>query len=805
MIRNDPLTPMKIKTPIARFTWIVLLASIFVTPLQAQTRRPGAQQKTPAKPVAREVVPTFETLLAADSFKLYGEIRGVGQLIRSQAINDLLDPLMKLSSPPKEFKTLVTWLHSHADQLVTSRLLFASWPSRPKLPQFIAAIEFSSPEEAQKFEPRLRQFLPQIIPSPSPSPSPSAAPPRNQPATESAKPSAPPAPPYVIKQAGTLVLISTSTFTFKNLRPTNSKLLVEDPEFRQVRDRFASEQTFLYFDIKRIIKEEEEEQLKRQKQYEEEQKKREAEVAQQQKDAEATEAPEVVSPDDGSPAMDPPPDTLAVGEYQVTTPGGTRTVVAEGPSPMDLAFSGLMGSFFRGSSKWPVAIGLGIALDNDSLNAKVLLVNPPEAKGSILPFAPQLISGPHITPSAASILPANTEMFATLSLDYGLIHDGILKAHADMVQAMEKERLESLAKNPQATAAFENQPASPFAAYERLLGLKIKEDLLPLLGNEIAISLPLTEMFKETTRPAAGSESIGDDATTVEKKAKPAPIVAIAVKDREGIKTLIPKVIESSGLKGAGLIAQTEKRDDTELISYANAFGYALVGDFLVVSTDVNAIRHVVDSYLNHQTLGSDTRFRNSTRWQPRQVLGQVYIAETMSTVAGAPLGITEINDQMREIISRLSPYNEPMTYALYNEGLGPIHEVHIPKNLLILFAAGFAAGTSNMSLEMNESMAQTALHSILGAQETYKTTEGNGNYGTLDQLTTAQLISKEILQDRGYKIDMTVSGTRFEVRAVPTEYGKSGKRSFFIDETGVLRAGDLGGGPATISDKPVQ
>jgi hypothetical protein len=312
-------------------------------------------------------------------------------------------------------------------------------------------------------------------------------------------------------------------------------------------------------------------------------------------------------------------------------------------------------------------------------------------------------------------------------------------------------------------------------------------------------------MFRETTRPASGSGSTGDDATTVEKKAKPAPIVAIAVKDREGIKTLIPKVIESSGLKGAGLIAQTEKRDDTELISYANAFGYALVGDFLVVSTDVNAIRYVVDSYLNHQTLGSDTRFRNSTRWQPRQVLGQIYIAETMSTVAGAPLGITEINDQMREIISRLSPYNEPLTYALYNEGLGPIHEVHIPKNLLILFAAGFAAGTSNMSLEMNESMAQTALHSIVGAQETYKTTEGNGNYGTLDQLTTAQLISKEILQDRGYKIEMTVSGTRFEVRAVPTEYGKSGKRSFFIDETGVLRAGDLGGGPATISDKPVQ
>jgi hypothetical protein len=40
---------------------------------------------------------------------------------------------------------------------------------------------------------------------------------------------------------------------------------------------------------------------------------------------------------------------------------------------------------------------------------------------------------------------------------------------------------------------------------------------------------------------------------------------------------------------------------------------------------------------------------------------------------------------------------------------------------------------------------------------------------------------------------------------AVPIEYGKSGKLSFFVDETGVLRAGDHGGGPASIADKPVQ
>jgi hypothetical protein len=166
---------------------------------------------------------------------------------------------------------------------------------------------------------------------------------------------------------------------------------------------------------------------------------------------------------------------------------------------------------------------------------------------------------------------------------------------------------------------------------------------------------------------------------------------------------------------------------------------------------------------------------------------------------------MNEMSDKMRDVLSRLSPYNEPLTYALYNEGLGPLHELHIPKKVLVTFMAGFVLGSEAMSLEMNESMAQSTLRTVVSAQETYKATVGKGSFGTLDQLVSANLIPKEMLGNRGYKIDATTSATRFEVTAVPTEYGKTGKRSFFVDESGVLRGADLGGGPATISDKPVQ
>ena len=44
----------------------------------------------------------------------------------------------------------------------------------------------------------------------------------------------------------------------------------------------------------------------------------------------------------------------------------------------------------------------------------------------------------------------------------------------------------------------------------------------------------------------------------------------------------------------------------------------------------------------------------------------------------------------------------------------------------------------------------------------------------------------------------------RFELAATPVEYGKTGRRSFFVDQSAVLRGDDHGGAPAGASDNPV-
>jgi hypothetical protein len=808
----------KAKHLIATCVAIVLFAS----PLLAQQRR----NTTPRRPAAaQEPSPTFDSLLAADSYKVYCEVRGVGGLIRSSAVNDILDPVLKLGGPPKEFKTVVQWLNTHADVLGGSRMLVAGWPSRPKLPTVLIAVEFSSPEEAKKFYPELRDFLPKLLPTPTPTPpsvpEPGAKPgsasepqvrnvlvapaavPQNIASVTEKEPE--PLPPYQMKQAGALVFISDIAFDLRNLRPRGSKALEEDQNFLLARNRFSSESLFLYVDMKSIAKEEEEERKKRE---EEMQKRAEAEAANPTKEEEPV--AEVADPEIPTPAELAPTEFPAeeVTVIDPTADPQTATLSASPPpDSVDLTtplFLSLYSGFFGGESKWPEAIGAALVFEGDAYVVRTLIINGAENKAGAIPFVPQFISGPAIAPESPGIFPADVDLFVSVSLDYPQIYEGMLKAFAKADEMSKKSggpyQAQPVADGP--------RPETPFAIYEKKLGLKIKDDLLPLLGSELALALP-KQMKKAAEGPAIDprDENAGAaGAAPTNANAGPNPMIAIAVKDREAVGKLIPKLIESFGLKGANLLAQTEKRDGTELVSYAGVFSYAFVGNFLVVSPDPADTRHVVDAYLNNQTLSSDSHFRNYTRWQSRQVLGQVYMAPGLVeayTLGGGRSGAA-FRDKMNEFLNGVNPVIDPVTYSLSNDGLGPLHELHVPKNLLQVLIAGMMVGSSQALPESNERVAQSVVRNVAYAEATFKSTEGNDGYGSFDQLVSAGLLSQEMLEKYGYRIAVTASADKFEVTAVPIEYGKTGKLSYFIDQSQILRGGDHGGGAATLSDEPM-
>jgi hypothetical protein len=61
-----------------------------------------------------------------------------------------------------------------------------------------------------------------------------------------------------------------------------------------------------------------------------------------------------------------------------------------------------------------------------------------------------------------------------------------------------------------------------------------------------------------------------------------------------------------------------------------------------------------------------------------------------------------------------------------------------------------------------------------------------------------------------GYRFTVDIKASRyneppgFEAVGVPVTYGDTGKRSFYVDETGVIRASDNQGAPATAFDPPL-
>src|SRR5688572_2470784 len=499
------------------------------------------------------------------------------------------------------------------------------------------------------------------------------------------------------------------------------------------------------------------------------------------------------------PEPTPPPGVLTA---ENATPA-TESEPSESQK-LENAFSGLRMFLFSNAPDLPNGVGIGFAPENESFELRVLLVNSPGETSDAIPILGGIRLGAPISPEASRVLPASTEMMVMMSIDYPEIHSrmSLMEARESFLSVASGEQPSGELRAT--VAAPPDEMFSPLKTIEKLLKINIKDELLPVLGSELAISLPASGSIPfgpPNLSPQPQPKNESGEVTAVPN----APIVAISIRDREAVRQLLPKVLAGFGGKAAASLAQTERREDTELVSIANIFAYAFVGNFLVLSTDAAATRYVVDSYLKGETLSADPHFRNSTRWQARQVQGQVYIspaiAESYKTWANS--SSTHLTDDARNFITRLSTNPQPITYSLSNDGLGALHEVRVPKNIVTLAAAGMASAANPPEAARNERGALYALWRIASAERQYKEKTGK-TYGSIEQLVETEILSKDAVQAAGYKIDLRLTAEGFEVTAVPTEYGKTGKLSFFLDQSGLARGADRGGAAASVSDPPV-
>lgn len=135
---------------------------------------------------------------------------------------------------------------------------------------------------------------------------------------------------------------------------------------------------------------------------------------------------------------------------------------------------------------------------------------------------------------------------------------------------------------------------------------------------------------------------------------------------------------------------------------------------------------------------------------------------------------------------------------------VGLIAAIAIPNFLMARMAA-------------NEGSAIYSLRTISAAEMTYQSQYQR--YGTLEELGAARLIDPKLASGtkNGYRFTLELtnvnaaaetfdeSSAGFAVSCVPLTYRSSGTRSFYVDETHILRGADNVGQPSSNSDPPLQ
>jgi len=107
-----------------------------------------------------------------------------------------------------------------------------------------------------------------------------------------------------------------------------------------------------------------------------------------------------------------------------------------------------------------------------------------------------------------------------------------------------------------------------------------------------------------------------------------------------------------------------------------------------------------------------------------------------------------------------------------------------------------------------NEGSALHTLRMISSAELAYQSSFQK--YGTLEELAANNLIDPKLTSGtkNGYNFTVVLDDANpegFEVIGVPMSYGNSGRRSFYVDETFVMRASDKSGGPSSKLDTPLE
>jgi hypothetical protein len=758
---------------------------------------------------------TLEELVAADTYGAYAELRRVGTLAQADALKTAIAGLKLLGdAEAKPVTDLAEFVSENSEPLAEARAVMLFLPARTRVPQGLLAIEFPTAREAAAFEPKYRQFADtqlkayMAVQGPKASTERMTTPVRARGEKPETKP---PAFDYSLRRVGRMLIASDKPVSLKRLRGEESApTLADSARFQTARTRFASDSLFVYVDtgvttqgLTRFSQNEEEQRGTPTVAPPVEMETEETVVAPAissataTKEAQATPQPtteEIPGPEeekgeDGEEGNGP---EVVRAEAEARKPPKEERAVDE----MGLVMRGLWG----GVPRMPGTFALGARLEGGTLALRLAVENSPDGKINVLPFLPNLVAGPPTTAEAAEVAPADAAVFFATSLDWEQVYTSTLGTASLDPLLTSYEAAEARGPHEGGAAEKPPTPEEMVAAVEKLFDFKFKEDLIPSLGNEVAVSMPF-DVDDIGIGPSRRRSTKKE-----EKDAEPGIVFIVTLNDAEKVQKILPRVLVALGFVPFGsTAAQAEKREGFEIHS-SGELSYAFINRFLVMG-ELKPVRHVVDSYAAHRTLASTDSYRDSTGWQAPQKLVQAFVSDALmrSVVEATKKRSGASTDPLvRTLLAQLEAPPEAASFETTNEGDAVIHELRVPVSMIQTYGLAMMVSVRDSPVQMGEMMAASTMYELHSAETTFKDEKKKGRYGTLEELIAEKVLEKDFAEHSDYRVELNASGEKFDATVTPKEYGKNGRCSFFVDETGTVRAADHKGRPATADDPPV-
>ena len=763
---------------------------------------------------------TFEEMIGADTYGAYVELRRVGTLAQASELKTAIAGLKLFGeAETKPVTDLVDFVAANYEPLAEARFVMLFMSARPRVPVAISALEFPTARDAAAFEPKYRQFADEQLNGykakyQTPKPAPGRKVSELERARQKAEAKQLAALDYTMRRVGRVIIASEKGLSLKRLRGEESApSLADSSRFQNARTRFSSDSFFVYVDTgvmthgyTRMASE--------------------AEAGNAGGRADAVAVGGVGEPEI---AVVAPPDTpvleaATVAEAATPEPEGegegpteeerkafdaAMAAEAEANKPSEeqravMGMSSVMRGLWGGMPRMPGAFALGARLDDGALVLRLAVENSNDGRVSVIPFFPNFIAGPPVTAEAAEVAPADADIFFTTSLDWEQVYTSTLGSAAlntALAAPATRDGDEGGGEGEEEPKPL--KPEETVAAAEKLFGFKFKEDLIPALGNEIAFSMPFDsgDLFGRSYRRGPKKEE------EKPKESEAGAVVIVSLNDPEKIRKILPRVLVALGFVPFGdRASQAERREGFE-INPAGGFAYSIIDRHLVVSEEVSAVRHVIDSYAARRTLAFTDSYRDATAWQAPQKLVQAFVSEALMRSAAEETkrrSGDSTDPLVQALLVQLETPPRPASLETTNEGDSVVHEIRVPVSMLQSYALSAAVAMRDQPVISGEASATYALYEVETAETTYKVEKKKGRYATLEELVAEKILDKSFAEHIGYRVEINAAGEKFEVTATPKEYGKTGRRSFFIDETGTMRAADHKGKPATASDPPV-